>query len=114
MWKMRNIGEPFVGSSQPRRVWMSELRDLVEGLPLTPFQRVAVAADFTSPLANRSETGLGYINTDVTVYLHRLPVGEWIGFEATNHHATAGIAVGECFLYDLEGPIGTASTAALR
>ncbi|HTP77393.1 MAG TPA: acyl-CoA thioesterase domain-containing protein [Rhizomicrobium sp.] len=114
MWKMRNIGEPFQGRSQPRRVWMSEIRDLVEGFPLSPFQRVAVASDFASPLAHRSETGLGYINTDVTVYLHRLPAGEWIGFEATNHHATEGVAVGECFLYDIDGPIGTASTAALR
>src|SRR6185437_8907570 len=85
MWKMRNIGDPFDGKARTRRAWMSEIRELVAGSPLTPFTRVAVAADFTSPLANRSETGLGYINTDVTVYLHRLPVGEWLGFEVINH-----------------------------
>jgi hypothetical protein len=114
MWKMRNIDAPFDGTARQRRAWMSEIRPLVDGAPLTPFQRVAVAADFASPLANRSETGLGYINTDVTVYLHRLPVGEWLGFESTNHHATDGVAIGECFLYDVEGAIGTASIAALR
>lgn len=114
MWKMRNITGPFDGSVKQRRAWLSEIRELVEGFPLTPFQRVAVAADFASPLANRSDAGLGYINTDVTVYLHRLPMGEWIGFETANHHATDGIAIGECFLYDLEGAIGTVSTAALR
>jgi hypothetical protein len=93
---------------------MAEMRELVAGAPLTPFTRVAVAADFASPLANRHETGLGYINTDVTVYLHRLPVGEWIGFEKINHHATDGVAIGECFLHDTQGPIGSASCAALR
>jgi hypothetical protein len=114
MWKMRHIGEAFSFASRSRRAWMAEIRELVEGSPLTPFTRVAIAADFTSPLANRSDSGLGYINTDVTVYLHRLPVGEWLGFEAINHHASDGVAIGESFLYDTQGPIGSASCAALR
>ncbi len=85
-----------MGTVGPRRLWMSEVRDLVEGTPLTPFVRVAVAADFASPFANAGDRGLGYINSDVTLYLHRLPVKEWIGFEVVNHHATQGIAIGEC------------------
>ncbi|MEI9994028.1 MAG: acyl-CoA thioesterase domain-containing protein [Rhizomicrobium sp.] len=114
MWKMRNVGDWFGGPEQRRGAWMAEIRELVEGVPLTPFARVAAAADFASPLANRHETGLGYINTDMTVYLHRLPVGEWIGFEKINHHASDGVAIGECFLHDTTGPIGSASCAALR
>jgi hypothetical protein len=102
-----------MGTVGPRRLWMSEVRDLVEGVPLTPFVRVAVAADFASPFANAGDHGLGYINSDVTVYLHRLPVKEWIGFEVVNHHATDGIAIGECFLYDQQGAIGTSTVAAL-
>jgi hypothetical protein len=46
--------------------------------------------------------------------LHRLPKGEWIGFETANHRATDGVAICECFVYDVEGAIGTVSTAALR
>ena len=115
MWKMRNVGDWFGTAEVARRgAWMAEIRELIEGVPLTPFARLAAAADFASPLANRHETGLGYINTDMTIYLHRLPVGEWIGFEKINHHATDGIAIGECFLHDVEGPIGSASCAALR
>jgi hypothetical protein len=112
MWSMRQIGEGIRGHG-PRKVWMSEIRELVEGAPLTPFTRVAVACDFASPLANVSDAGLGYINTDVTLYLHRLPVGPWIGFESVNHHATDGVALGECLVHDEEGPIGSASVAAL-
>ena len=102
-----------MGTVGPRRLWMSEVRDLVEGVPLTPFVRVAVAADFASPFANAGDQGLGYINSDVTLYLHRLPVKEWIGFEVVNHQATDGIAIGECFLYDQQGPIGSSTVAAL-
>ena len=87
--------------------------DFVEGAPLTPFVRAAVAADFASPFANAGDQGLGFINSDVTLYLHRLPVKEWIGFEVVNHRATDGIAIGECWLYDEQGAIGTSTVAAL-
>ena len=96
-----------------RRLWMSEVRDIVEGDPLTPFSRVAVACDFASPFANMSSTGLAWINSDVTLYLHRLPATEWIGFESVNHQATDGVAIGECYLYDELGSIGSATVAAL-
>ena len=36
-----------------------------------------------------------------------------IGFDVVNHHATDGIAIGECWLYDEQGPIGTSTVAAL-
>jgi hypothetical protein len=112
MWAMRRIAGDF-GSVGRKRTWMAEVRELVEGRALTPFVRVAVAADFASPFANAGDRGLKYINSDVTVYLHREPVSEWVGFEVVNHGATAGVAIGECFLYDVEGPIGSAACCAL-
>ena len=102
-----------MGSLGPRRLWMSEVRELVEGVPMSPFVQVATGADFASPFANAGDQGLGYINSDVTLYLHRLPVTRWIGFEVVNHHASDGIAIGECWLYDEQGPIGTSTVAAL-
>ena len=89
------------------------MRDLVEGEAFTPFTRVAIAADFASPFANSGDKGLGWINADITLYLHRLPITKWIGFEVKNHGATAGVAIGECWLYDEQGPIGTSSVMAL-
>jgi len=86
---------------------------LADGYPLTPFGRVALASDFVSPFANAGDKGLGYINSDVTLYLHRVPVTDWVGFEVINHQASDGVAIGECFVYDEEGPIGSASTCAL-
>lgn len=116
MWATRPItggfGQPLE-PGQKRQTWMSEVREMVEGVPLTPFQRVAVACDFVSPFAHASSSGLQYINSDVTVYLHRPMVGEWIGFEKLDHQATDGVAVGECRIYDIEGPIGFGACAAL-
>jgi hypothetical protein len=111
-WHIRNITGAF-GTCAQRRVWMSEMRELVEGFPLTPFSRIGLISDFASPCANIGDTALRYINTDVTVYLHRLPRGEWIGMETINHQATDGVAIGECFVYDIDGPIGSASVGAL-
>jgi len=112
MWATRPITGAF-GTVGQKRLWMSEVRDCVEGEALTPFTRVALAADFASPFSNAGDKGLGWINTDITVYLHRLPATPWIGFEVKNHGATAGVAIGECWLYDEAGPIGTSSVAAL-
>ena len=112
MWEIRSI-TGFMGTVGPRRLWMREVRELVGGEPLTPFTRAALASDFASPFANAGDKGLSYINSDVTLYMHRLPKTEWLGFEVVNHQATAGIAIGECFVYDEQGPIGSSSVCAL-
>jgi hypothetical protein len=72
-----------------------------------------MAADFASPFAHSGDQGLAWINTDITLYLSRLPVTEWIGFEVVNHQAAMGVAVGECWLHDEVGSIGWACVAAL-
>lgn len=113
MWETRSPGGRSFGFVGKKQVWMREVRTLHEGEPLTPFQRVALAADFASPLANSGSTGLGYINTDITLYLHRQPVDEWIGFEVTAFGASEGVCNGETRLYDTQGPIGHSIVAGL-
>jgi hypothetical protein len=112
MWEMRPIAGTM-GTVGPRRLWMAEVRELVAGVMLTPWVRAALAADFASPFANAGDAGLGYINSDITLYLARAPRGRWIGFEVVNHQADAGVAIGECWIYDEDGPIGTVNCCAL-
>jgi len=97
----------------PNRRWFKERLALIEGEVITPFVRVAMSADMTSGIANAAQDGVGYINSDVTLYLHRPPRAEWIGYETVDHGATDGVAVGSCRLYDLEGHIGAASICGL-
>jgi len=109
-WEMRPI--PSVGPG-PRRTWLREVRPLVAGEAHTPFSRIATGIDYTSPIANSAEVGLEFINSDVTLYLHRPPAGEWIGYEVTDHQSAEGIAIGHCVLHDIHGPVGFSSCAAL-
>jgi hypothetical protein len=113
MWATRRIAGDFGEFGPNKRLWMSEVRDCVEGEPMSPFVRAALAADFASPFANSGDQGLAWINSDITLYLHRLPTTPWIGFEVKNHGETRGVAIGECWLYDERGPIGTSTVAAL-
>ena len=122
-WDTRNVvgsmgggpGGPGGPGAAPvqKRSWMRSTIDFVEGEATTPFVRAAAAADFSNPLANSGDRGLNFVNADATLYLHRLPVGEWIGFEVASHESAAGIAVGECTLYDVEGAIGRSAVCAV-
>ena len=103
-----------MGSPLPRQMWMRELHDLIEDVPLSPWARLVAGADFASPWAHGVPYDPGYINTDLTVQIHRLPEGEWIGYETIGHEASSGIAVGQCRLHDVTGPIGFASATALH
>jgi hypothetical protein len=99
----------------PRGAWTRETREMVGGVPLTPFARVAAAVDLVSPFAHsHKQGGLDYINSDMTLYLYRPMVGEWVGFETADHGATNGVAAGACFLHDESGPIGFGACAALH
>ncbi|HEX7856338.1 MAG TPA: hypothetical protein VF503_21910 [Sphingobium sp.] len=112
LWDVRLI-DGGIGQPWPRRVWVRDTRELVGGYPTSPFTRIAFAADYCSPLANSGLEAIGYINSDVTLYLHRLPVGEWIGLEAVQHQSADGIVNGTCWLYDEQGPIGSATAAGI-
>jgi hypothetical protein len=111
-WEMRPIN-PQPSSLVARRTWLREVRQLIAGEAYTPFSRVATGVDYTSPTSNMSLDGLDFINSDVTLYLHREPVGEFIGYEVTDHQSREGVAIGHCTLHDVEGPVGFSSCAAL-
>lgn len=102
------------GAPGRRQVWVRDRRQLVAGVDSSPFVRAALVADIASPLANFAETGLDYINADLTLHLGRLPVGEWIGAETTIRVAADGLAYAACTLHDVEGPIGSSTVCAVR
>lgn len=96
----------------PVAAWMRMRVPLVAGETPSPFQRVVVAADagngvsITLPIDRFT-----VINPDLTVYLHRLPQGEWIGMDAITVPEARGVGVTESRLHDAEGPVGRALQA---
>ena len=100
-------------SGGPKFAWVRESRPLVEGEPLTPFTRAALAGDVTSPLTHWGTNGLQFINADYTLTLSRLPEGPFIGLAALTHYSHGGVATGVATLLDDQGPIGSAVATAL-
>ena len=93
--------------------WIREIHPLVEGVPLTPFVRAAMAADVTSAVTNWGTAGLRFINADFTLSLVRLPAGEYIGLASDGHIGHAGLASGSATMFDEQGPIGHTVVTAL-
>jgi len=89
----------------PAVVWMRHA--LVEGEEPSPLQRVLVAADS----GNGVSAALDYrrylfINTDLTVHLHRGPETEWVGLDAVTRLDPAGVGMSDTLLWDERGRIG--------
>jgi len=96
-----------------KRLWIRETRPLVDSEDPTPFVRTACAADLANPFSNSGEGGLHFINADLSVYLARPPVGEWIGLEVSGRSSADGVAVADANLYDEVGRVGQCAVASV-
>lgn len=95
--------------------WIRLRVPLVAGEAVSPLCRVAAAADFGNGISwvlNRVD-GYRFINPDLTIYLHRYPVGEWVCLEAVTRPEAIGVGMAESRLYDTQGPIGRAVQSLL-
>jgi hypothetical protein len=98
-------GELFVPG--PAKVWFRLKVPVVAGQETSPLQRVAAAADFGNGVGSGIDRErFSFINADVSVALHRLPVGEWIGLDGVMFPEINGIALAESVLHDVRGRIG--------
>ena len=91
----------------PATVWMRLAMPVVAGQTATPLQRALAAADFGNGVSAAVPWGeFLFINTDLTVFLHALPQGEWIALDATTDVDGRGVGVAYSRLYDQRGPVG--------
>jgi hypothetical protein len=112
-WDVRPINRGGFFSDERKQLWSRDRWPLVAGEVTTPLVRAALAADLPNPLANADRRGLRFINGDLTLYLARYPVSDWIGLQVIEHLHADGIAVGACRLYDTRGAIGWSSVSAV-
>ncbi len=92
----------------PATAWIRLRVPLVAGETTSPLCRVAAAADFGNGISwvlSRS-AGYRFINPDLTIYLHRHPVGEWVALESVTLPEPLGVGIAESRLYDERGPLG--------
>jgi hypothetical protein len=97
-------------SPGPALTWFRLRRPVVEGEEPSPLARVAAAADFGNGVSRVLDWGEWlFVNTDLTVHLHREPAGEWVLLDARTHLEPTGTGLAASRLYDERGPIGLAA-----
>ena len=98
----------------PAIAWFRMRVPLVAGEDPSPLQRVLVAADTGNGISAVLDWRRHlFINTDLTVHLHRLPRGEWVCLDATTTAEPNGIGMSDSALYDEQGRIGRAAQSLL-
>jgi len=94
--------------------WVRLPLSVVEGSANSPLVTVATVADFSNGFAQlHLSPQLGFINADITINLHRLPAGDWIGIDARTVAQAHGLAMVETVLYDQHGAIGRVAQSSL-
>jgi hypothetical protein len=95
----------------PALAWFRVALPLVagEGEP-SPVARVAAAADFGNGVSRVLEFDeYLFVNTDLTVHLHREPAGEWVLLDAVTRAEPEGRGLAWSVLHDERGPLGVAA-----
>jgi hypothetical protein len=93
----------------PAFAWFRLRVPLVAGEAPSPLQRLAAAGDFGNGIATAVSWATHvFINPDLTLYVERLPEGEWVGLDARTRVSGAGTGVSDSALYDERGRVGRA------
>jgi hypothetical protein len=93
----------------PATAWFRLRHPLIDGESPTPLQRLAAAADFPNGISTELPwRDWLFINPDLTLYIEREPVGEWICLDAEMHVQAGGVGQTHARIYDTRGPVGRA------
>ncbi len=91
----------------PGRAWIRQRVPLVEGEDPSPLQRLLVVADcangIAAPLNVRDWL---FVNTELTVHLHRDPQGERFGLDAATVVGPSGVGTVSASIFDGSGHVG--------
>lgn len=92
----------------PTTMWMRTV-PIVEGEVPSPFQRICPLADCGNAISRNAEPSeFGFVNTDLTIHLHRQPTGDLLGSQVISIWNTDGIGMSDALLFDAIGPVGRA------
>ncbi|MCW0216324.1 MAG: thioesterase family protein [Pseudonocardia sp.] len=100
--KKGSMAEPGPGAA-----WARLRVPVVEGEEPSALQRLVAAADsangVAAPLDLREWL---FVNTELTVHLHRPPRGEWSGMDSATVIGPSGTGTVSATLFDLDGQVG--------
>jgi len=93
--------------SGPTAVWLRPRVPLVAGEIATPLECLVIATDSARGVAVVVDPGVAtFVNGDLTIALHRNPVGEWTCLDAATTGERHGIGLTRARLWDARGLVG--------
>jgi Acyl-CoA thioesterase C-terminal domain/Acyl-CoA thioesterase N-terminal domain len=102
------------GRGGPTTMWMRTKVPLLADEEPSPFQRICPLADCLNGISyNGWLDEVWFMNADLTLSLHRDPVGEWFCAQAISHWEPTGVGLADGALFDVEGPVGRATQSLL-
>jgi hypothetical protein len=94
----------------PARAWFRLARPLIDDEPASPLARTLAAADFGNGVSRVVDfEDYLFVNTDLTVHLHREPAGEWVLVDARTRLEPSGAGLAQSVLSDERGRLGLAA-----
>jgi Thioesterase-like superfamily len=106
------VGRPEGG--QPATVWARPRIDLVAGESMSPTSRLLLLADTGNGLSRILDIDTWwFINTELTVHIHRQPSTEWILLAARSTVESNGTGVTETELSDEHGRVARVAQALM-
>ncbi len=104
----------FLDDPGPGTAWGRPLVQVVAGEKPSALESLFTVVDSAngigSPLDVREWT---FLNTDLSVHLHREPVGEWTGVAASTAVGPDGVGLCSAVLHDELGPVGRSAQILL-
>ncbi|WP_068274572.1 thioesterase family protein [Aldersonia kunmingensis] len=98
----------------PATCWIRLRYPIVADTTPSPLERAVAAADSGNGVSSTLDwREYLFINTDLTVSLHRMPEGEWVCLDAVTSPQPHGIGLTETAMYDEIGPVGRATQTLL-
>jgi hypothetical protein len=98
----------------PAAAWSRLRVPLVPDEEPSPLQRVLTVADSGNGISGElNMRSWHFINPELTVHLHREPVGEWVCVDATTTVSSGGAGLATTVLSDLDGPVGVGAQTLL-
>jgi hypothetical protein len=90
--------------------WFRLRHPLIHGCADDPLERMAAASDFGNGIAAVLDwDAYMFINPDLTLYVERPPVDEWVALESRTRVEAGSVGVAESVLWDRRGRIGHAT-----
>jgi hypothetical protein len=106
-------GSP-VGVGGPSTLWMRTKYPILAGERPSPFQKIAPLSDCGNGISYNGELGsVSFVNADLTMSLHREPIGEWFASRSVSHWHQSGVGVADSELFDVDGPVGRATQSLI-